>query len=162
MSTPYERFMILKQGLNKSNDKEKKDLDAYKYNKPMSKTVINQSNATIQIYEPKNNVQQTTNKEPSELFKQRNEADPRKSVEQQFKATNFEGFSDIKPTANRFEMQNLFAQPKNIKFYGNNRWNSDTKEDKEEKLIIFEIISETHLGITLKKYDTKLKDIIKN
>ena len=59
-------------------------------------------------------------------------------------------------------MQNLFAQPKNIKFYGKNRWNSDTKEDKEEKLIIFEIISETHLGINLKKYDTKLKDIIKN
>ena len=64
-------------------------------------------------------------------------------------------------------MHRLFAQPRAAgkkDWSGKDKWRkSDESEDpKNQKLILFEIVSETHIGISMKNYDDKLKDTIKN
>ncbi len=73
----------------------------------------------------------------------------------------------MRKSDNRFEMEKLFAKPRagaKKDWGGKNkaRISDESEEPSSKKLIIFEIVSETHIGITIKKYDEKLKDMIKN
>jgi len=91
----------------------------------------------------------------------------RKSIEKKFQGSVIKDYTDLRKSDDRFEMQKLFAKPRaaaNKNWGGKNNWrkSDESEEPKKEKLILFETVSDTHIGITIKKFDDKLKDMIKN